>query len=173
MRNRLLAIGAILAGAAFVTVPVAAGLDPDSESTGATAAIKPVSLTEPGLAESAYWARVGRVTEAVQLNAFYEEIARQQAAAARRSRGGGSGNPGDCLGSIKDRESGGNYEAVSSSGTYRGAYQFDQRTWDSNAEASGRPELVGADPAAVDSASQDQVAADTYSRRGNQPWGGC
>lgn len=69
-------------------------------------------------------------------------------------------------------ESGGNYGAISSGGTYRGAWQFDQRTWDSNAAASGHPELVGADPAAASPAQQDVVAQATYDSRGNQPWGG-
>ncbi len=178
MRKQLLAAGAIVAGTVFATVPVAAGLgngldaDERAADVGARAHLQPLTSTEPGLAETAYWTRVERLSHAVTLNAFYEEMARQLAAQRRARGGNGSGNPGDCLGSIKDRESGGNYEAVSSSGTYRGAYQFDQRTWDSNAEASGRPDLVGADPAAVDAASQDQIAADTYSRRGNQPWGG-
>ena len=31
-------------------------------------------------------------------------------------------------------------------GRYRGAYQFDQQTWDTNAAASGRTDLVGAGP---------------------------
>jgi hypothetical protein len=171
MRKQLLAAGALVAVAAFVTVPVAAGLDIEGDLDVAQA--RRQSARASGFAEAAHWERVGRFVEAVQLHTFYEEMARQAEAAARRSRGGSSGNSGDCLGSIKDRESGGNYEAVSSSGTYRGAYQFDQRTWDSNAAASGRPDLVGTDPAAADSASQDQVAADTYSRRGSQPWGGC
>lgn len=69
-------------------------------------------------------------------------------------------------------ESTGNYNAVSPGGTYRGAYQFDQRTWDSNAAASGRHDLVGIDPASASQADQDQMARDLYARRGNQPWGG-
>jgi peptidoglycan hydrolase-like protein with peptidoglycan-binding domain len=69
-------------------------------------------------------------------------------------------------------ESGGNYDAVSAGGTYRGAWQFDQRTWDANAEASGHPELVGQDPATASPSAQDAVAASTYQSRGNQAWGG-
>lgn len=69
-------------------------------------------------------------------------------------------------------ESGGNYAAISAGGTYRGAWQFDQQTWDSNAATAGRADLVGADPATVNPSSQDQVAATLYSIRGNQPWGG-
>jgi len=69
-------------------------------------------------------------------------------------------------------ESNGNYGAVSPGGTYRGAWQFDQRTWDSNAAASGRGDLVGVDPATAAPGDQDALAHDLYQRRGNQPWGG-
>ena len=69
-------------------------------------------------------------------------------------------------------ESHGNYGAVSPGGTYRGAWQFDQSTWDSNAAASGRPDLVGVDPATAPPGDQDAIAHDLYQRRGNQPWGG-
>ena len=69
-------------------------------------------------------------------------------------------------------ESHGDYGAVSSGGTYRGAWQFDQSTWDSNAVAAGRPDLVGQDPASAAPGAQDAVAAITYQARGSQPWGG-
>jgi hypothetical protein len=69
-------------------------------------------------------------------------------------------------------ESHGNYGAVSPGGTYRGAWQFDRSTWDSNAAASGRPDLVGVDPATAAPGDQDAIAHDLYQRRGNQPWGG-
>jgi hypothetical protein len=66
----------------------------------------------------------------------------------------------------------GGYQAVSAGGTYRGAYQFDSSTWDSAAALAGRPDLVGADPAAVVPADQDMVALALYHARGTQPWGG-
>lgn len=66
---------------------------------------------------------------------------------------------------IKSKESGGNYQAVSKSGKYRGAYQFDQRTWESNGGTG--------DPAAASPAEQDRIAAATYARRGSQPWSVC
>ena len=56
----------------------------------------------------------------------------------------------------------GGYQAVSAGGTYRGAYQFDSSTWDSAAALVGRPDLVGADPAAVAPADQDMVALALY-----------
>ncbi len=58
-------------------------------------------------------------------------------------------------------ESGGNYGAVSSSGTYRGAYQFSRSTWNSVARGS-YPHLVGVDPAAAAPADQDAMALALY-----------
>jgi hypothetical protein len=62
-------------------------------------------------------------------------------------------------------ESGGNPEAVSSEGTYRGKYQFDQGTWES-VGGSG-------DPAAAPEAEQDYRAALLYSESGSSPWPIC
>lgn len=69
------------------------------------------------------------------------------------------------LESIAACESGGNPEAVSSDGTYRGKYQFDQGTWES----------VGGhgDPAAAPEAEQDYRAALLYSESGSSPWPVC
>jgi hypothetical protein len=69
------------------------------------------------------------------------------------------------LESIASCESGGNPEAVSSDGTYRGKYQFDQGTWES----------VGGhgDPAAAPEAEQDYRAALLYSESGSSPWPIC
>jgi hypothetical protein len=95
--------------------------------------------------------------------------------------GGGGGGGGGCSGNTDcflactrahESDTAGGYQAVGGGGRYRGAYQFDQQTWNSNAAASGRADLVGQDPASVAPAAQDQVAADTYARRGNAPWGG-
>lgn len=83
-----------------------------------------------------------------------------QTTAVRRSRGGSCG-----LDTIKRRESGGNYGAVSRSGKYRGAYQFDQRTWQS-VGGSG-------DPATASPSEQDQRAAALYAKRGSAPWSVC
>jgi hypothetical protein len=96
-----------------------------------------------------------------------------------RSRASGGGRGSRCGGDFAcfqectlEIESHGNYGAVSPGGTYRGAWQFDQPTWDSNAAASGRPDLVGIDPATAAPGDQDAIAHDLYQRRGNQPWGG-
>ncbi len=62
-------------------------------------------------------------------------------------------------------ESSGDYRAISASGTYRGAYQFDLATWQS----------VGGtgDPAEADPAEQDLRAQLLEARRGSQPWPYC
>jgi hypothetical protein len=78
----------------------------------------------------------------------------------------------DDLHRLRMCESTDNYEAVSRSGLYRGAYQFDQTTWD---DVAGRffPFLVGIDP--VDTAPwwQDSMARALWSERGKQPWPIC
>ncbi len=77
-----------------------------------------------------------------------------------RSSGGG-----DLLSRIRACESGGNYGAVSGSGKYRGAYQFDYRTW-ASVGGSG-------DPAAASAAEQDARAAALMAQRGGNPWPVC
>ena len=47
--------------------------------------------------------------------------------------------PRPFLACIRQRESHGNYAAVSANGIYRGAYQFSQASWDSTARHAGRP----------------------------------
>ncbi len=69
------------------------------------------------------------------------------------------------LARIAQCESGGNPRAVSSSGLYRGKYQFDLSTW-ASVGGSG-------DPAAASEAEQDRRAAMLYIQRGPAPWPIC
>jgi uncharacterized protein YabE (DUF348 family) len=69
---------------------------------------------------------------------------------------------------LRNCESGGNY-ANKNNPTYRGAYQFDQSTWDSNAPAG----YAGVDPADAPPHIQDQAAQTLQSRRGWSPWPSC
>lgn len=64
--------------------------------------------------------------------------------------------------SMRFCESSDNYQAISPTGKYRGAYQFDSATW----------QTVGGtgDPAAAPPAEQDARARELYARRGPQPW---
>ena len=66
---------------------------------------------------------------------------------------------------IAQCESGGNPQAVSPGGQYRGKYQFDPSTW----------KAVGGsgDPAAAPEAEQDRRAAILYSRTGPSSWPVC
>jgi len=69
-------------------------------------------------------------------------------------------------------ESTDNYRAVSPSGKYRGAYQFDQPTWDGVAERHF-PWLVGLDPVDAEPWWQDAMTRALWSERGRQPWPVC
>ncbi len=78
----------------------------------------------------------------------------------------------DELARLRQCESTDNYQAVSPSGTYRGAYQFDQTTWD---DVAGRhfEWLVGVDPIDADPWWQDAMTRALWSERGRQPWPIC
>jgi hypothetical protein len=82
----------------------------------------------------------------------------------RTASPGGGGGAADLAG-IRRCESGGNYRAVSPNGQYRGAYQFDRRTW-ASVGGSG-------DPAAASPAEQDARARQLQSQRGGSPWSNC
>ena len=119
---------------------------------------------------------VARFIEAANTARWYDlataNLLQQQAAAARsrrRASSGGSGNPLDC---IKRRESRGQYDVVNSSSGAAGAYQFMPGTWNTNAAAAGRPDLVGVNPATASPADQDAMAQHLLATQGMQPWGG-
>ena len=76
------------------------------------------------------------------------------------------------LACVRQRESHGNYRAVSAGGTYRGAYQFAQSSWDLTARHAGRADLVGVPPDQAAPADQDALAFDLYKWQGSKPWGG-
>jgi len=66
---------------------------------------------------------------------------------------------------IAECESGGNPRAVSSSGLYRGKYQFSVDTW-RNLGGKG-------DPIDASEATQDRIALKLYRRSGSAPWPSC
>lgn len=113
---------------------------------------------------------VDRFSRLVHVAAQRIEAAERAAArAARKRREEFAHLPGgvsiETLEAIAACESGGDPTAVSSDGTYRGKYQFDQGTWES----------VGGhgDPAAAPEREQDYRAALLYSRSGSSPWPVC
>jgi len=69
-------------------------------------------------------------------------------------------------------ESTDDYQATNPSGKYRGAYQFDQPTWDGVAERHF-PWLAGLDPVDVEPWWQDAMTRALWSERGRQPWPKC
>ncbi len=73
--------------------------------------------------------------------------------------------PADKWAALRRCESTDNYAAISPSGIYRGAYQFDVPTW----------QTVGGsgDPAAAPPEEQDARARELYARRGHAPWPVC
>jgi len=77
------------------------------------------------------------------------------------------------LACIRMRESHNNYTTVSTSGNYRGAYQFNQPAWDATARHAGRLDLVGQLANLVSPADQDALALDLYHWQGSAPWGGA
>lgn len=92
-------------------------------------------------------------------------IARRRPAPVRAAPSAPEGTNPDKWAKLVKCESGGDYSIVSSTGRYRGAYQFDQRTWES---VGG----VG-DPAAAAPAEQDLRARLLYERRGTRAWPHC
>jgi hypothetical protein len=112
--------------------------------------------------------------EAAQAQAAADAAAARRAVAAPSSSGGTGGGAGGALACIRAHESdtAGGYGAVSPGGTYRGAYQFLQSTWNSTAASAGRPDLLGVDPASASPADQDALASYLYGPAGSQPWGG-
>ncbi len=82
------------------------------------------------------------------------------------SAGGGSSiRVPSVLDDIAQCESGGDPQAISSDGTYRGKYQFDRQTW----RAMGGH----GDPARASEREQDRRALALYRARGASPWPAC
>ena len=74
------------------------------------------------------------------------------------------------LACVVQAESGGDYGAVSPNGTYMGAFQFSQPTWNSAASAAGLGLLVGVPPNLATKPEQDSVAVALFALDGQQPW---
>lgn len=73
--------------------------------------------------------------------------------------------PAEKWAALRRCESTDNYSAISPSGVYRGAYQFDIPTW-YTVGGSGDPALAPAE-------EQDARARELYARRGDAPWPIC
>lgn len=115
-----------------------------------------------------------RKVEAATIERFFATVANKQAeqrVAAERATPliANTALTGDTMADawarLRQCEASGNYRAVSPSGLYRGAYQFDLRTWET---VGGTGDPIDASPA-----EQDLRAQILYDRRGRQPWPVC
>lgn len=79
----------------------------------------------------------------------------------------------ELLAELRQCEATGAYAAVSPNGIYRGAYQFDRRTWDDLHRRHGLDYLVGVDPDLVYPTEQDRAAILLWLERGPKPWPTC
>jgi hypothetical protein len=71
---------------------------------------------------------------------------------------------------VVQRESSGDYGAVSPNGQYMGAFQFSQSTWNEAASLAGLPGLIGVPPNRASKADQDTLAVALFAVDGEQPW---
>ncbi len=71
---------------------------------------------------------------------------------------------------VVQAESSGDYQAVSPTGQYMGAFQFAQSTWNEAAQLAGLPTLVGVPPTEASPRDQDLLAIALYNADGEQPW---
>ena len=127
--------------------------------------------------------------ERAEVDAYLAAVEAERVEAQARARGGSSGSSrvaaspgyGGCNGDVAcflectrahESDTAGGYGAVSGSGTYRGAYQFSQRTWDSAVAGAGMEEYAGVPADQVPASVQDAAAAHLYSVSGTSPWGG-
>ncbi len=83
----------------------------------------------------------------------------------------GGGDPGACV-RAHESDTAGGYSAVNPAGYY-GAYQFSQSTWDNQARAIGRFDLVGVRPDQASPADQDLIFETLYDNgAGRSHWNG-
>ena len=148
-------LAAVACGTAPEVIDVAAGVDPVTAEVGpdpeAWADAIPTETSTTVRAK----ARVSRSSKAQN----------QTTPRQKQTVNPSSGNVGDLLDRIARCESGGNPRAVSPSGKYRGAWQWDLPTWRSAGGAG--------DPINFDYATQKAVAYRLYQMRGIQPWPHC
>jgi Ni/Co efflux regulator RcnB len=130
-----------------------------------------VSLTAVPAALAATAADPGEPAKLASFKAFdrkqvreFKKAQKRRAARERRRRFASVDMPPQ-LESIASCESGGDPRAVSSTGTYRGKYQFSYATW---AAVGG-----SGDPAAAPEAEQDYRAALLYEQSGPGQWPVC
>lgn len=150
------------------------GLQPSNTSAAspATNDTIPTTTSEPARAEEQSSTTVETTSTTVEIIPETVPVTRVRATvpattvrtapvttAVEERSGGGAGGTLAC---IRRYESGGDYDAVSPSGQYRGGYQFDYQTW-ASVGGSG-------DPAVAPPAEQDMRAQMLLDSRGLAPW---
>ena len=171
--------GAVLLAAMTLVAGGAVAADGPAASTGRVASVSGVAALQRALGVSAdgvigpitrrairnYQRNHGLVVDGIAGPATLASLgvaaspARLKAPAT--STAGGSGT----LARIAQCESGGDPTAISSTGRYRGKYQFSRATW---------RDLGGSgDPAAAPESVQDAMAAKLLAQRGTSPWPVC
>jgi peptidoglycan hydrolase-like protein with peptidoglycan-binding domain len=180
-------IGAVLALGGPLALAQSSAQAPAPATLSAGSAGSPVSALQAALgvpqtgrfsaatarAVRAFQARKGLTVDGIvgpQTAAALGLPSGQRASAQTASVGGVSASAPASAGSstlsaIANCESGGDPTAISSSGTYRGKYQFSRSTW----KAMGG----SGDPAAAPEAEQDRIAAALLAAQGTAPWPVC
>jgi len=128
-------------------VDAPAGPSASAETTGTTAGPAPISAGESGAADAS-----STTTTALVIPGF--------------------ASPQDYLACVKDRESRGDYAAVSPDGQFFGAYQIDQVTWNNTAQHAGLLDISGIQPNLAAPADQDTLAMALLEWQGTSPWAG-
>jgi peptidoglycan hydrolase-like protein with peptidoglycan-binding domain len=169
--------GAVLLAAMTLVAGGAVAADGPAASSGRVATVSGVAALQRALGVSAdgvigpitrrairnYQRNHGLVVDGIAGPATLSSlgISAAPAKAAAPIAGGGSGT----LARIARCESGGDPTAISSTGRYRGKYQFSRATW---------RDLGGSgDPAAAPESVQDAMAAKLLAQRGTSPWPVC
>ena len=194
MNGRVRAIGSGLlvtaTSVALVGVATAAADDAPSHPeaahaaasrTGGSAGLRSVDPAVRAKNDQVVVQKFAAAVAAANLDRFYAavtaNIERERAAAAARaahrtSTGSSSSSGSSVLDCIRHRESRGQYDVVNTSSGAAGAYQFMPGTWNTNAAAAGRQDLVGVNPANASPADQDAMAQHLLATQGLGPWGG-
>lgn len=183
-------IAAVLGGGFVVASTLPASAEGRDERRDRLHAERPVAAprdtivsVHPDLAVQIADAEAAEVAAYLDAVAAAEAAAAQEAAAARRSTASAGSAPsrGSCGGDVAcflectrahESDTAGGYAAVSSGGTYRGAYQFAQPTWDAAVSGAGHGEYAGVPADQAPAEVQDAAASHLYSVSGTRPWGG-
>jgi len=144
---------------------------------GASAALVSAQTTEQNLSQQKASVTGELAVAIAQQQSAEAAAARATAAANTPQTGSGPASPPaglpqlpPFLQCVVQAESGGNYQAVSPTGQYMGAFQFSQPTWNEAARLAGMPSLIGVPPYEASPRDQDLLAIALYNADGEQPW---